>query len=251
MSKAFTSSQIAAAWAVHAFTSSGIVAGFMAIVAISEQQFLQAFLWLWVAVVIDGVDGTFARLFRVTEVLPQVSGKTIDYVVDFATYAIIPAYLVYAAKINGQFLLPEALRLWAAIVILLVSALYYGKDGMVSNDYYFVGFPVMWNLVAFYLYYIFELPAMGNFIAILVFAILHFVPIKYLYPSRTQKFKWANLLNTLLCLLSCLLVLILFEQGLQNETSFFIARLTAIATLLYFGALGIYHTYFDPDTKGI
>jgi len=106
---------------------------------------------------IDGIDGYFARKYRVKEVLPHISGKNIDYVIDFTTYAVIPAYLLYSATLDGipvdqggQFLLPHSLRGLSASIILLVSTLYYGKRNMVSDDMYFIGFPVMWNLVAFF-----------------------------------------------------------------------------------------------------
>lgn len=127
-----------AAWGVHVFTSLGMVAGLLAIVAISCGQFREATLWLVVGQLIDGFDGTLARWVQVGKVLPHISGKTIDMVIDFANYALIPAYFLYASGLIGA---P-----WhgiAAGVILLASALYYGKDGMISEDYYFIGFPVM------------------------------------------------------------------------------------------------------------
>ena len=70
------------AWSVHLFTASGLVAGFMAILAINEKEWRVAMLWLVACLVIDGVDGTFARLFKVKEVLPEIDGKIIDYVVQ-------------------------------------------------------------------------------------------------------------------------------------------------------------------------
>lgn len=148
------------AWSVHAFTASGIIPAFFAIVAVGNQNFLLAFIMLMLAHFIDGVDGTLARKAKVTEVLPNMSGKMMDCIIDFSTYAIIPAYLLYLA--------PD---FWPAVpyikeisimAVLLVSTLYYGKEGMVSSDYYFVGFPVLWNWVAFYLYYIFSWGGMGQ-----------------------------------------------------------------------------------------
>ena len=44
------------AWFVHAFTASGIIPALYAIVAISELDFLSAFLWLMLAHFIDGVS---------------------------------------------------------------------------------------------------------------------------------------------------------------------------------------------------
>lgn len=242
----YTFGQKAAAWGVHAFTASGIVAGFWGIVSVANGDFFMAFAMLFLTVIIDGVDGTFARIFKVTEVLPNVSGKTMDYVIDFATYAIIPAFIIYEAD-----LIPEDLRIWAAAIILLVSTLYYGKEGMVSRDLYFVGFPVMWNLVAFYLYYVTALPPIGNFILVIVFAILHFVPIKYLYPSRTKKFMKLNILATVSLIVSNFVLLVLVEWNYQLPTVIGITRIVSVLSLLYFGALSVYHTWFDPDTKDI
>jgi phosphatidylcholine synthase len=243
--------QKTAAWAVHTFTASGIVAGFWGIVSVANGDFFMAFAMLFLTVIIDGLDGTFARMFNVTEVLPDVSGKTMDYVIDFVTYAIVPAYIIYAANIDGQYLIPDDLRFVTATIILLISTLYYGKEGMVSNDMYFVGFPVMWNLVAFYLYYVTNLPAAGNFILVLVFAVLHFVPIKYLYPSRTKKFQKLNILATVLLLGSNFTLLVLIEWKYDMPTELIIARTLSVVTLLYFGVLSIYHTWFDEDTKNI
>lgn len=177
----------------------------MAIIAIDADHFREAMLWLFLCLLIDGVDGTFARLFRVEEVLPNVKGQTIDYVIDFATYAIIPAYFFYSAN-----LVPAPWDLYLTFLILLVSALYYGLDGMVSDGMHFIGFPVMWNMVVLFLYFIFQLPPWGNALLIIVFAILHFVPIKFAYPSRALRFKWLILINTVLCLISVFLAVWLY-----------------------------------------
>ena len=41
--------EVAAAWAVHAFTASGAVLGFLALVAILEGDKIAAFMWLGLA----------------------------------------------------------------------------------------------------------------------------------------------------------------------------------------------------------
>lgn len=179
----------ALAWSVHLFTASGILAGFMAILAIQVHDWRRAMLWLILALIIDGVDGTLARRFRVVEVLPFMNGKTIDYVVDFATYAIIPAYFFYETA-----LVNESWRLISTFLILMTSAIYYGKEGMVSDDNYFIGFPVLWNIVVFYMVFVFHLPDWANLLVILLFSILHFVPIKFPYPSQQAQWRevtWA------------------------------------------------------------
>lgn len=164
----------------------------MAIVAIDQEDFRTCFLWLIVCFVIDALDGTFARMAKVEEVLPSMDGKTIDFVIDFASYALIPAYFFYKAEMASPLMMMPALA-----IILLSSALYYGKKGMVEDDQYFIGFPVLWNFVVFYQYFIFHNNQTLNIISVVFFGILHFVPLKFAYPSRTKRFFWSHLLFSL------------------------------------------------------
>jgi phosphatidylcholine synthase len=220
------------AWSVHVFTSTGLLAGFMAMLAIGSAQWREAMLWLLLSMVIDGVDGTFARRFKVKEVLPYMNGTTIDYVIDFATYAIIPAYFFYEAQ-----LAPPALLLPCTFVILLVSALYYGKEGMVSNDMFFVGFPVMWNMVVFYLFFVLHFPLWANALLVIIFAIMHFVPIKFVYPSRALRLKSLTLAVSLLFLVSNGFILYLYpERSLLWEG-------VSLSTVLYYACMAVYDTW--------
>ncbi|MEL6922872.1 MAG: CDP-alcohol phosphatidyltransferase family protein [Bacteroidota bacterium] len=227
--------QQALAWSVHVFTASGLVAGFMAILAINRSDWKTAMLWLVAALVIDGIDGTFARLFKVKEILPDTDGKTIDYVVDFANYAIIPSYMFYMAG-----LAPEPWLLPCVAIILLVSAVYYGIEGMVSEDMYFVGFPVLWNMVLFYLLFVWQLPPLGNVLAIIVFAVLHFIPIKFVYPSQASRFKWPTLINTVLFILTLIAILLYYPSRQWWLT------LLAYLTAAYYAVMAVYDTWFAP-----
>ena len=148
-------------------------------------------MWLFVSLIIDGVDGSLARLFKVKEVLPSMDGKNIDFVIDFANYAIVPAYFFYMAD-----MVPQAWMLPCLTFILLSSALYYGKVGMVADEQYFVGFPVLWNIVVFYCFFVFHNIPELNVAIVIIFAILHFVPIKYAYPSRSKKYFWLHLITS-------------------------------------------------------
>jgi phosphatidylcholine synthase len=234
----YTFTQKALAFSVHAFTSTGIVAGFMAILAITEHEFKTAMLWLFVTLIIDGVDGTFARLFKVKEVLPDFDGGMIDAVIDFANYVIIPVYFIYEAPI-----LPEDYRLLGAAIILVVSAIYYGKLGMISNDYYFIGFPVMWNMVAFYLFFVTDNSEWLNFILVVIFAIMHFIPIKFLYPSRTQKYRWLNLGVSALFIISNIWIITIYDE--RN----IVLSWVSLLCVGFYAWMGIYHTWIDEETK--
>lgn len=222
----------ALAWSVHLFTASGLLAGFMAILAINVKDWRAAMFWLIVALIIDGVDGTFARKFKVTEVLPNMSGKTIDYVIDFATYAIIPAYFFYMAE-----LVSPSWNLPLTFLILMVSAIYYGKEGMVSDDYYFIGFPVLWNMVVFYLVFVLALPFWGNASVIIFFAILHFLPIKFAYPSQATRLKKLTIFASAIILLAMPLIVWFYPEVPSW------LKWIAIGNLAYFGGLSAIDTF--------
>ena len=222
----------AAAWSVHIFTSSGLITGFLAILAVHNHDFRMAAIWLLICLVIDGIDGTFARLAEVKKVLPNMNGTTIDYVIDFATYAIIPAFFFYEAGFVSD---PWNLPLTS--VILLVSALYYGKEGMVSADYYFIGFPVMWNVFVFFLFFIFQLPGWANAALVLVFAALHFIPIKFVYPSRATRLQGLTIAFVVAHIAALVAAIWIYPE--RSITATWVAIITAI----YFGVMAIWDTW--------
>ncbi len=220
------------AWAVHIFTASGLIAGFCSILAINEGDWRMAMFFLVIALVIDGIDGTFARIVKVKEVLPKVDGKMIDYVVDFVNYAFIPAYFFHAAGlVSDSFALP------LSFLILLVSAIYYGREGMVSNDNYFIGFPVLWNIAIFYLVFIFQTTALVNAMIVIILAILHFVPIKCAYPSQASRLKWPSIIVSI-----WFAGIITYATYVYPEVSILV-RIQAMLILLYFGILCIFDTF--------
>src|SRR5690606_10250757 len=87
--------RVAAAWAVHAFTASGVVTALLAIAALIAGDLRLALLWLGAALIIDGFDGPMARKVRVSEYAPRFDGAVLDLVIDYLTYSVIPALLIY------------------------------------------------------------------------------------------------------------------------------------------------------------
>lgn len=217
------------AWGVHLFTASGIITVFLALLAGARQDFPEAMWWLLAAQFIDGVDGTLARYFRVAEVLPEMSGKSIDFVIDFAAYAIVPAFLIYQAEV-----LPEHLSLWLVALVLVASALYYGKSGMISADLYFVGFPVMWNMAAYFLIMVFSCPEAWNAAVVALLIVLQFVPIKFAYPSRTREWRAGNLLMSALMVVAVVATL---WHAPQLPAIWFWANVAGLAYFAVFAAV--------------
>ena len=183
----------AAAAAVHVFTATGAVLALL-MVHFSYQHEVETVLWLFlVAMVIDGTDGMLARRFHVKTVLPQFDGALLDNIVDYMTYALAPMALLWA---NGY--LPDgAAGGVVASIPLLASTYQFCRADAKTDDHFFLGFPSYWNIVAFYAI-VWELSSTGTTVVLLVLALLVFVPIKYLYPSRTEKLWYVNMtLSTL------------------------------------------------------
>jgi len=145
------------------------------------------FICLGLALIVDGIDGPLARAFNVAEVLPRWSGATLDIVVDFVTYVFVPAY-----AIAGSGLLPPALALPAGIIVVVTGAIYFADRDMKTTDNFFRGFPVLWNLAAFYL----DVLQPSEWIAaaiVAALAVLTFAPIKFLHPLRVQRLRRLNI----------------------------------------------------------
>ena len=178
----------AAAAAVHLFTATGAVLALL-MVHFSYQHEVEKVLWLFlVAMVIDGTDGMLARRFHVKEVLPGFDGALLDNIVDYMTYALAPMALLWA---NGY--LPDgAAGGVVASIPLLASTYQFCRTDAKTDDHFFLGFPSYWNIVAFYVV-VWELSTVATTVLLLLLSVLVFVPIKYLYPSRTEKLWYVNM----------------------------------------------------------
>src|SRR5262249_12381739 len=131
---------------VHVFTALGAVCALLAARAVLTGAWEQVFGWLGVALVIDGIDGTFARLADVQGKLPRFSGDRLDLVIDYVTYVFVPALDLLEAGFLGS-------GGWGVVLasLILVSSLFHFSDTEnKTKDHCFVGFPAIWNIVAFY-----------------------------------------------------------------------------------------------------
>jgi phosphatidylcholine synthase len=171
-----------AAAGVHLFTASGLLLA-LAMVHFAYLGDVRTVLWLFLAAMfVDGVDGFMARKARVKAVLPTVDGALLDNIVDFITYAFAPMVLLWA---TGY--LPGGLAGGAvAGVVLLASAYQFCRTDAKTDDHFFRGFPSYWNVVAFYVV-VLELGQVTTILLLLALAVASFVPVDYLYPSRTRQ----------------------------------------------------------------
>ena len=79
-----------------------------------------------------------------------------------------------------------------AAAVLLSSCIQFCRTDAKTEDHYFLGFPSYWNVVAFYAI-VLGVGTTGVGIALAVLTVLVFVPVKYVYPSRTKLLRSVNL----------------------------------------------------------
>src|ERR1700734_486574 len=173
----------AAAFAVHIFTACGAACALLALIAAVSADWPKMFVWLGVALVIDGVDGTFARRLHTAELLPRWCGDGLDLVVDILTYVFVPAYAIATGG-----LLPQLLAIPLGALIVVTGSLYFADRQMKTADYYFRGFPALWNVAAFYLFLLKLSPWLGA-LAVVALAALTFVPIHVVHPIRISHLR--------------------------------------------------------------
>lgn len=175
---AFSTGQRLAAWGVHAYTALGMPVAVMATSALYRGDARSFFIWLWIACFIDSTDGAMARRFKVKTVVPEFDGRKLDDLVDFLTYVFLPSLALPALG-----LIPAGWEL-LAVVPILASAYGFCQDRAKTEES-FVGFPSYWNVLVLY-FYVLGTSQLTNVIWTIVLAVLVFVPIHYIYPSRTR-----------------------------------------------------------------
>ncbi len=183
------------AWSVHLFTATGAVWGFLTLLAIFEQNWREAFLWIIIAMLVDGFDGMLARWFHVKEYAYQVDGALLDNIIDYLNYVVVAALIL----IKAPNLLPPGWELVGACSVLLTSAYQFTQVDAKTDDnsFFFKGFPSYWNFVVLYLMLLRPNPWI-NLVVLVICSVLVFVPVKYIYPSRTVRLRRLTLILTYL-----------------------------------------------------
>jgi phosphatidylcholine synthase len=181
--------------AVHLYTASGAVLALLILVSAFDGEAVRA-LWLMLAALaIDSTDGLLARRLRVREALPFFDGALLDNIVDYMTYVFAPVVLLWSAGY-----LPEGnLGIAFAALPLLASSYQFCRVDAKTEDHFFLGFPSYFNVVAFYAI-VFGLGHAAVAWVLTVCSVMVFVPIRYVYPTRTVAFRGLSLFLTVLWL---------------------------------------------------
>jgi len=211
---------VLAPWLVHLYTASGAVLAFLAVVALFDHDYRTAFFWLSLQVAVDATDGLLARRARVAERIPWFSGIKLDDIIDYITYVFVPALFVWRAL-----LVPEAWAVPVAGAMLLSSAYGFSRTDAKTTDHFFTGFPSYWNIVTFYLL-VAKFPATINAAILVSLAILVFVPIRYVYPSRSRVAPY--LTNGLGVIWGALMLVMLWQYPAVSRAVFLVSLIYPI-----------------------
>lgn len=217
--------------AVHFYTATGAVLAFLIVLAAIDGRVTEALLLGLVALIIDSTDGTLARRFNVSETLPWFDGRRLDDIVDYLTYVFAPVTLLW----TRGFLPGGSLGWMIAAMPLLSSGYQFCRVDAKTEDHFFLGFPSYWNIVAFYAI-IFGLSATAVGAVLAVCSLLVFVPIRYVYPSRTVAFRPLTLVLTAMWIILYGLIL----QGMPQPSRWLLNL--SLFYLVYYLGLSLYLT---------
>jgi phosphatidylcholine synthase len=176
-----------AGYALHVMTASGAVAGLLALQAVIDGNIRGALLWLVVCQVLDGLDGPIARKIDVVIHAPRVDGYVLDLIVDYLTCVVVPVALLVRLQI-----LPHEFQTLIAGLILLLSALWFSRTDIETEDHWFNGFPAVWNL-AVPTYLVLDLKPNTVAVVTLILCFSQLTMIKFPHIIRVQAFRYITL----------------------------------------------------------
>ena len=117
---------------VHLFTISGVLLSFLALVASIEQNLELVFFYLALALFVDGVDGSLARMVDVKKHTPTINGEILDNIIDYLNYVFVPVFVIYWFDF-----VPERTEIISAFIILVVSCYTFTNTNLKTSDFYF------------------------------------------------------------------------------------------------------------------
>ena len=223
-------------WCIHLLTCSGLVAGFLSLINVFENNQAGAFLWLGMALIIDAIDGSLARKFEVANNVKNIDGKMLDSVIDFFNYIIIPSVMIYWFKF-----VPSPFEIIIPSIILIVSAISYSNNNLMTSDNFYKGFPCIWNILLFYLY-LFDLSQIYNLFLISACILLKFIPMKFIHPLRVNKYRRYSAVFMVLWFISSFKILLSSFYDLNNNFDYLFLGIWLISNI-YFICLTFYELY--------
>jgi phosphatidylcholine synthase len=188
-----------AALSVHLFTAIGVLLAFWALLLIIQGELQNSLFVMALAVFVDSIDGTLARRADVSTYTHFIDGALMDNISDYLNWVFIPVFWAYLF-LDVPFI--------AGSVVLISSLFGFSHKQAKTEDHFFRGFPSYWNVVILYLY-VLGAEAWISVSVLLILAFLVLLPVKFVYPSRTLKWRKTTLL--LAVPFACMIIFMLFH----------------------------------------
>jgi len=160
----------------------------------------------------------------------------LDSVIDFFNYIIIPSVMIYWFKF-----VPSPFEIIIPSIILIVSAISYSNNNLMTSDNFYKGFPCIWNILLFYLY-LFDLTQVYNLFLISACILLKFIPIKFIHPLRVNKYRRYSAVFMVLWFISSFKILLSSFYDLNNNFDYLFLGIWLISNI-YFICLTFYELY--------
>ncbi|MEN9412769.1 MAG: hypothetical protein RLZZ87_935 [Actinomycetota bacterium] len=227
-------------YALHVMTASGAAAGLLALQAVIDNNVRGALLWLLVCQVLDGLDGPIARKIDVVFNAPRVDGYVLDLIVDYVTCVVVPVALMIRLE-----MLPTEFATLIAAMVLLLSALWFARTDIETEDHWFNGFPAVWNL-AVPSFLIFDLSPRTVAITTVLLAISQLTNIKF--PHLVRVVRWRKITLPFGFIYTLTLFILSWnysnENGVQSSMA---AEIVMIAFPIYIGAVSLVRTFIGSE----
>jgi phosphatidylcholine synthase len=165
--RAYSAAERSSAWAVHSFTALGIVAAMLALRDVLTDHPDYAIIWLLLTLLIDGVDGPIARALKVEERVPKIDGFALDLIIDYVTCVIVPACFMYEFKVVRH----DNWGVAVLCVMVFTSAIWFARKDMMTDEFWFKGFPAAWNLVVPVMFLMEARTSVGTVITLILSAV--------------------------------------------------------------------------------
>ena len=227
-------------YALHVMTASGAAAGLLALQAVIDNNIRAALLWLLACQVLDGLDGPIARKIDVVFNAPRVDGNTLDLIVDYLTCVVVPVALMI--RLN---MLPSEFQTLIAAAVLLLSALWFARTDIETEDHWFNGFPAVWNL-AIPTFLIFDISQRTTAIIAVLLAFSQLTNIKFPHLVRVVKWRVVTLPFGVLYTLTLFILSWNYSNTNGIETSM-LADIIMLAFPIYIGAISLLRTFTGSE----
>ena len=212
---------------VHLWTLTGLAFALAALKATLEGDFDTAARLLVGVLLVDFTDGTLARLTRVRERIPQVSGEVIDHIHDLVGLTLVPMIFFWRA---GLFLEPFGFPM--VVMATLAATLKYGMKARLLELGYSLGAPPIF-LSIFLCYFLEFGPAASTAFAVglllLVLLPVRF-PITSLVTTHWQP-GWQSLTNYAVFL--CALPILLWLREAPKAIYWFLLAILLVQVVLF------------------